>query len=99
VRFRVGPVAIGGADHQPRIDDMKMTTTLSSFAFCAALAVTGGLAWASEHEGLESATTVLDEAAEAEAKAAEAVAEEQAEKQKAMEEQAAEEQAREISGD
>jgi len=74
---------------------MKKNSVLSTAAFCAAMALSTGLAVAAE----ESATTMDDQAAETEAKAAEAVAEEQAAKQKKLEEQGAEMEAEEVSGD
>lgn len=59
---------------------MNIRNILTSGAMCASLALCGGAVYAQSAETLEDATTMADEAAEAEAMAAEAVAEEQAEK-------------------
>jgi hypothetical protein len=59
---------------------MNTRSILTSAALCAALGLFGGMPYAHSAETLEDATTMADEAAEAEAKAAEAVAEGQAKK-------------------
>jgi uncharacterized protein (DUF4415 family) len=61
---------------------MKIKNLLTTGAFCAAIGVFGGTAFAESAPGLEDAVTKADEAAEAEAEAAEAVAESQAEQLK-----------------